>query len=112
MPAICIAGNSGEGKSTSIGKIPELNIEGLDPKESVIINVTGKPLPFRGWAKNYVPLTATSGNYLKVSDTAAIAKTITHINNDRKDIKNIVIDDYQFTMSFEYMDKAKENGLT
>jgi hypothetical protein len=110
MSAICIAGKSGEGKSTSIGKIPELNIEGLDPKNTVILNVTGKPLPFRGWAKNYTPLTADGGNYLNVSDSAAIAKTITHISKNRLDITNIVIDDFQFVLSFEYMNKAKENG--
>ena len=50
MSAISIVGKSGTGKSTSIGNIPELGIEGLDPKTTVIINVAGKSLPFRGGA--------------------------------------------------------------
>ena len=35
-----ILGKSGTGKSTSI--------KGLDPKETVVINVLGKRLPFKG----------------------------------------------------------------
>ena len=35
-----ILGKSGTGKSTSI--------KGLDPKETIVINVLGKRLPFKG----------------------------------------------------------------
>ena len=38
---IMILGESGTGKSTSI--------ENLDPKETFIIQVVNKPLPFRGY---------------------------------------------------------------
>ena len=48
---IGIVGASGTGKSTSMGNIPELGIEGLNPEETFVINVMGKPLPFRGWNK-------------------------------------------------------------
>ena len=34
--AIAIIGNSGSGKSTSMGQIPELGIKGLNPKETFI----------------------------------------------------------------------------
>jgi len=37
---IGILGDSGKGKTTSL--------RNLDPEETVIINVSGKPLPFRG----------------------------------------------------------------
>ena len=37
---IAIVGNSGSGKSTSFRT--------LDPKETFVINVASKPLPFRG----------------------------------------------------------------
>ena len=47
MSAIAIVGPSGEGKSTSYGQVPELGIKGLNPKETVVINVAGKDLPFR-----------------------------------------------------------------
>lgn len=40
---IGIAGNSGSGKTTSV--------KDLNPKETFIISVLGKPLPFRGFKK-------------------------------------------------------------
>jgi hypothetical protein len=46
---LCLA-QSGFGKSTSIGNIPELGIKGLDPSETFIVSVTSKPLPFKGSA--------------------------------------------------------------
>ena len=51
MSSIAIVGKSGTGKSTSYGQFPDLGILGLNPKETVIINVAGKDLPFRGWEK-------------------------------------------------------------
>ena len=42
MSSIAIVGKSGTGKSTSYGQFPELGIKGLNPKETVVIIVTGK----------------------------------------------------------------------
>jgi ABC-type phosphate/phosphonate transport system ATPase subunit len=42
---IAIVGSSGSGKSTSIRT--------LDPKETFIINIASKPLPFKGWRSKY-----------------------------------------------------------
>ena len=53
---IAIVGQTGTGKSTSF--------ENLDPKETVIIACTNKPLPFRGWKKNYISGIQAGGNYL------------------------------------------------
>lgn len=110
MPSIAVVGNSGEGKSTSYGQIPELGIEGLNPKETVIINVGGKDLPFRGWAKLYSGEIPTGGNYFHTSEADKIAMAIKYISETRKEIKNIVIDDGQFIMGFEFMRRAKESG--
>ncbi len=110
MSAIAIVGESGTGKSTSIGNIPELKIQGLNPKETVIINIAGKDLPFKGWKKLYGGKISEGGNYLETSDSTQIAAAITYISNNRKDIKNIVMDDGQFSMSFEFMRRAKESG--
>ena len=54
---ILIIGESGSGKSTSL--------ETLDPSSTFMINVAKKPMPFRGWKKNYSPLTKENpkGNY-------------------------------------------------
>lgn len=45
---IGVCGSSGTGKTTSIHGCEELGIIGVDPKETVIINVSGKPLSFKG----------------------------------------------------------------
>ena len=110
MSAVAIVGKSGTGKSTSLGKIPELGIQGLDPKTTVVINVSGKDLPFRGWMKIYSGSVMQGGNYIETSDADAISKAIKYISDSRPEIKDIVVDDGQFIMSFEFMRRAKENG--
>ena len=50
---IAIMGPSGSGKSTSIVPNKEYGIEGLNPEETFIINVVGKPLPGKGSMKLY-----------------------------------------------------------
>ena len=110
MASIAVVGKSGTGKSTSYGQFPELGIKGLNPKETVVINVSGKDLPFRGWKKLYTGKVSEEGHYFESSDAVQIAKVIDYISSNRKDIKNIVIDDSQYIMAFEFMRRAKENG--
>lgn len=110
MSAVAIVGKSGTGKTTSISSVPELEIEGLNPKETVIINVAGKDLPIRGWRKLYTGKIKEGGNYLENSDAGIIADAIGYINDNRKEIKNIVLDDGQYIMAFEFMSRAKESG--
>jgi hypothetical protein len=111
MAGIAVVGESGTGKSTSYGNVPEIGVRGLNPKETVIINVSGKDLPFRGWKKLYGGKVSEGGNYLENSDASVIAEVIKYISDKRPDIKNIVIDDSQYIMAFEFMRRAKENGL-
>lgn len=110
MSAIAVVGKSGTGKSSSISNTPELGIEGLDPKETVIINVAGKDLPIRGWKKLYSGKISEGGNYLETSDATVIANSIAYITKERPDIKNVVLDDGQYIMAFEFMARAKEKG--
>ena len=110
MSSIAVVGKSGTGKSTSYGQFPELGIKGLNPKETVIINVAGKDLPFRGWRKLYSGKITEGGNYFESSDSAQIAGAITYINTSRTEVKNVIIDDGQYTMAFEFMRRAKESG--
>jgi hypothetical protein len=110
MASIAVVGKSGTGKSTSYGQFPDIGIKGLNPKETVIINVAGKDLPFRGWKKLYTGKISEGGNYFENSDAAQIASAIQYISNSRPDVKNIVIDDSQYIMAFEFMRRAKENG--
>lgn len=95
--AIAIVGDSGSGKSTSLGESVELGIKGLDPSKTFIINVKGKQLPMRGWKSKYKTIDITKpptlGNYLATTDTALIIKTLQFIGANRPDIENVVLDD-------------------
>jgi hypothetical protein len=110
MASIAIVGKSGTGKSTSYANLPESGINGLNPNETVIINVAGKDLPMKGWKKLYHGKLSENGNYLATADPEIIAKSITYVSDNRPDIKNIVIDDAQYIMAFEFMRRAKETG--
>lgn len=102
---IAIVGNSGSGKSTSFRT--------LDPKETFIINIASKPLPFKGWRTNYTTWDKENpnGNFVNTSNIEAIGKILQYVNTKRPEIKNIIIDDSQYIMSFEAMDRAKEKGF-
>lgn len=112
--AIAVVGDSGSGKSTSVGTNLELGIKGLEHSETFIINVKGKPLPMRGWRSKYTPIDIntppTTGNYLATTDAALIIKTLQFINSSRPDIKNVVLDDSQYIMSEEFMANALKSG--
>lgn len=110
MSSIAIVGPSGTGKSTSYGEFPELEIKGLNPKETVVINVSKKDLPFRGWKNLYKGSISEGGNYFESISATDIGKAIEFISTKRPNVKNIVVDDAQFIMSFEFMARAKETG--
>lgn len=101
---VLIIGESGTGKSTSI--------RSLNAKETFIINVLNKPLPFRGYKKNYIPLSADglSGNYYSSDDYSTIQRVINLVNTKRLEIKNLIIDDFQYLMAHEFMKRALERG--
>lgn len=102
---IAIVGSSGSGKSSSIRT--------LDPKETFIINIASKPLPFKGWRSKYTLWTKDNpeGNYINTSDVSLINKVLAYINTKRLEIKNVIIEDAQYIMAFEYMDRALEKGF-
>lgn len=106
MASIAIVGKSGSGKSTSYGQIPEIGVKGLNPKETAIINVSGKDLPFKGWQAKY---NKENKNYAESSDADKIKAYIEHYDK-QLEIKNIVIDDAQYIMAFEFMGRARETG--
>jgi hypothetical protein len=109
---IGIVGPSGTGKSTSYGQIPEIGNRGLNPETTVIINVADKPLPFRGWKNIYNPeiKITNGGNYISTADYSTIVKVIKYISESRPEINNIVIEDMQYMMAFEFMARASEAG--
>lgn len=92
------------GKSTSVRT--------LDSTQTFIINVASKPLPFKGWRSKYTIWNKDNpnGNFINTSDVSVINKILTYIDSKRPEIKNVIIDDAQFLMAFEYMDRAAEKG--
>lgn len=83
---VLILGESGSGKSASL--------RNFEPADVNIINVAGKPLPFR--------------KKLPVGNTADYGKIMAAIKRSGK--KAFVIDDSQYLMCFESFAKAKETG--
>ena len=102
--SVLVIAESGSGKSTS-GRT-------LDPKQTFWINIANKPLPFKGWKKNYTLISKDNpkGNMTNASSAAGIIKALKHINDNMPHITNVVIDDWQYMSAFEYFDKAQEKG--
>lgn len=96
---VLVIGQSGSGKSTSL--------RNLDPKSTFIISVLDKPLPFRGYKKNY---NEQNKNFYCSDDYKAIKNYIRAISERRPDITTLVIDDAHFLMANEFMHRACEKG--
>lgn len=112
MARILVLADSGFGKTTSIGPIKELNIKGLDYKETFIISCSQKSLSIPGWKNYYKPVSkdATTGNLFFSNDAKVISKLIDFITASRSDIKNIVVDDVNYVMQDYYMEHAKSKN--
>lgn len=91
-------GDTGCGKSTSI--------KGLNPKETVIINVLGKRLPFKGSAAMY---NEEQKNLFKISSYSDVLSLLDAINGNAP-VKNVIIDDAIYIMRTEFFDRSKEKG--
>lgn len=83
---VMVYGHSGSGKSASL--------RNFDPEQVAVINVLGKPLPFRSNMKTYI-----TNDYGKI-DIA--------IHSTKR--KSIVIDDATYLMTGEFMRNAKVAG--
>lgn len=105
---IAIVGESGTGKSTSL--------RNLNPETTFIVSTTGKPLPFRAWKKKYIPIKIegknVSGNYYVSSKWDQILKILQIIDKMMPHIKQVIIDDFQYVLSYEFVDRATEVGYT
>lgn len=102
--SVLIIAESGSGKSTSI--------ETLNPKETFIINVANKPLPFKGWKSKYLLWSKENltGNIYSKPEADNIVACMKYVSEKRPEIKTIVIDDFQYMSGFEYMEKALDKG--
>lgn len=96
-----LVGDTGNGKSHSI--------QFLDPKETYIINVAGKELPFKGSAKLY---NAENKNYKEVSEATEVLALLKVLSEKALHIKNVIIEDGNYIMGFNLVNKATEVGYT
>ena len=94
-----IVGATGTGKSTSI--------KHLDPKETYIINVAKKELPFKGSEKLY---NVENKNYKEADDANEISRLLKTLSEKAPHIKNIILEDSNYVMGFTMLDKAMEKG--
>lgn len=104
--ATLIIGASGSGKSTSM--------RNLNSKETFCINVLDKPLPFRFYKKNYTRITGwddKEGNYYASDDWMKVMRCIKMVNEDRPDIKTLILDDAHYLMAHEFMRRSSEHGF-
>lgn len=101
---LLVIGESGSGKSTST--------RNLDPASTFFINVIGKPLPFKGWQSKYTDYNKPimKGNLFKTHNSDEICACMHHISGKLPHIKTIIIDDAQYIMSYEFMERAQEKG--
>lgn len=100
MANICLVlGKSGTGKSSSI--------KNLDPKTTVVLNVLGKRLPFKGSQSIY---NEQNKNLFRVDDYTQVISMLTGIGNSAKYVSNVIIDDATYIIRKEYFKRAKEAG--
>ena len=97
---VIVMGASGTGKSTSI--------KGLNPAETVVFNILGKKLPFKGSAKAY---NKEAKNMFQVEDYSSLNQFLVGIDKNAVHVKNIIIDDGIYIMRKEYFKRAKESGF-
>jgi hypothetical protein len=102
---VLVLGESGTGKSRSLTN--------LNPEETFLINIIGKDLPFRGFAGKYKTYNKATGqgNMIKTHNADTIVKAFDVIQNLGK-FKTIIVDDFQYVMSYEFMERAKEVGFS
>ena len=96
---ICVAGESGNGKTTSL--------RNLDPKTTYIIDADRKGLSWKSWKNQY---NKENKNYIQTSDIPTITKLLDGINEKATHIKVAVIDTINTLMVDDEMKRMKEKG--
>jgi len=96
-----VLGNSGTGKSTSL--------RNLDPEKTLLVRPINKPLPFKhkDW-KKWDSKTKT-GSIIDSDNYEIVKKVLESASTVGKNI--VVIDDFNYYMSTEFMRRASEKGF-
>jgi len=109
---LCIAGESGAGKTTSC--------RNLDPKSTYYIDCDKKGLSWKGWKSQY---NAVSKNYVRTDFPSIVSQLLRWINGERQTadkppkqdttglhIKTVIIDTLNGIMVSDEMRRSKEKG--
>lgn len=98
---ICIAGESGSGKTTSM--------RNLDPATTMYVDCDKKGLSWKGWRDQY---NAENKNYLKTDFPQVAQQALQKVNDSEqyKHIKTVVVDTINGLMIADEMRRCKEKG--
>lgn len=107
---ICLMGESGSGKTTSLRNLP--------PEESLIIDCDGKGLSWKGWKSQY---NTENKNYIKTDEAEKVLNIMMRINgvdlftgevveNPLPDVRYLIIDTLNGIMVADEMKRLKEKG--
>lgn len=96
---ICVAGESGSGKTTSC--------RGLDPASTYYIDADKKGLSWKGWRQQY---NTARKNYAATDDPNMVQTILRGVSETRPEIKTIVVDTLNGVMVGDEMRRAKEKG--
>lgn len=99
--AICVMGESGSGKTTSMRNLP--------PEKTVYIDCDGKGLAWKGWRNSY---NAERHNYLRNSNKEDIIKYLAAIDTRKEyaHVEYVVIDTINGIMVDDEMERMKEKN--
>lgn len=95
---ICVAGESGSGKTTSM--------RNLDPNTTYYIDCDRKGLSWKGWKNQY---NSINHNYMQTSDIKTIDQILAAVNAKPK-YKAVIIDTINAIMIDDEFARAKEKG--
>ena len=116
MAKILVLAKSGFGKTTSYCGREKLGIQGLDPKETYVIQCIGRAIPNRNYTLTKSPeiKDLATGNRVQVDVITGQErfKRVADIINALKNspYKNIVIDDFNYLSQDYYMANAMKGG--
>ena len=98
---ICVMGDSGAGKTTSM--------RNLDPETTMYIDCDKKGLSWRGWKQSFHP---DKKNYLKTDFPQVVLQAMRKVNDTEqyRHIKNVVVDTINGLMVADEMRRSKEKG--
>lgn len=97
--AICIFGESGSGKTTSMRH--------LDPNITFYMDCDGKGMSWKGWKNQY---SLEKKNYFKTDNPAAVLSLMNKIDKEQMHFRYLVIDTLNGIMIGDEMRRLKEKG--